>query len=866
MNRLPNLLFAASVAATLAACEQPLDVAREHEDDSVHFSASGEELLEKLSPENGYLLSPVLPAGADFDRVLVLFDAKAPVALDVRTSVDDAETFGPWQPLDLIFSEEEAHTGRADLSTGTHLQLRLNAPVEAGLSFVSLSAFALEGDEDASLAAGATTAGLLRDNEDVVSVSAWGGQSARCGLASHTPNRITIHHTETPNNTSVSPATRIRQIQNFHFSRGWCDVGYHLLIGHDGRIYQGRPENKRGAHAGSGNNTGNVGISFVGSFMNTLPNDAMLDAGARAIRGVAEEWNIDINRSRVLGHRQMRSTDCPGDALYGYLDDLVARAANGGVGPTAPPPSSEPPAEPDVIDSFPAVRNGDTSDSTRDSFDRYSCAPGTNEAGPEDIYEIHVDAEGWLNIQVDDGGNVDVDLHLLDALDDDACLDRDDASIRYRVSPGTYFLAVDSYVSSSYGQRDGPYVLRVDFEPLPASGDACAMIEQQLQMFWSSCAVPDCSRQSGKSYLSLPTTGPVVKEAHLVTENEPFPSGWPGSFTDGIQRHYQLSQDATGYDMSRTEPWAPAGEGGSRYGQGSTGGVLPVEDEAWYITMYWRQRPAKGTRMIVTNPDNGRAVVASAGWETGPGSNTAVAGVSEEIHHYLGTGHLDDLTIGFAADDSLPLGPIDCGVPPAQPTPDDPTPDDPVTPPPTAEPPATTQGSYTDLSPDHEAFAAAEALRERGALWGCAPDVFCPGSDLVRDQMANLVATLEEQSVSLPSSPLFDDVASTHWAYEAVQELGARQITVGCGNGDYCPDLYVSRATFAVYLRRAFGLSAQTPSSFDDVSSSHWAGSSIEAAYQAGLIEPCEGDSYCPDQPITRGDAARYAAMAYDIE
>ena len=64
--------------------------------------------------------------------------------------------------------------------------------------------------------------------------------------------------------------------------------------------------------------------------------------------------------------------------------------------------------------------------------------------------------------------------------------------------------------------------------------------------------------------------------------------------------------------------------------------------------------------MIVRNPANGRAVVASAGWETGPGSNQRVAGVAEEVHDWLQSNHLDDLEIGFALDQSLPLGPIAC--------------------------------------------------------------------------------------------------------------------------------------------------------------------------------------------------------------
>lgn len=117
----------------------------------------------------------------------------------------------------------------------------------------------------------------------------------------------------------------------------------------------------------------------------------------------------------------------------------------------------------------------------------------------------------------------------------------------------------------------------------------------------------------------------------------------------------------------------------------------------------------------------------------------------------------------------------------------------------------------------------------------------------------------------MPSTTLYLDVGPSHRAYDEVQELGVRSITVGCGAGKYCPGLYVSGATFAVYLRRGFGLSSRTPTSFGDVTSSHWAGSSIEAAFQAGLVEPCAPGDHCPDEPITRADAALYAARAHGL-
>ena len=41
------------------------------------------------------------------------------------------------------------------------------------------------------------------------------------------------------------------------------------------------------------------------------------------------------------------------------------------------------------------------------------------------------------------------------------------------------------------------------------------------------------------------------------------------------------------------------------------------------------------------------AVVVAAGYETGPGNLSHVGGTPEETHFYLGTGHLDEMTLGI---------------------------------------------------------------------------------------------------------------------------------------------------------------------------------------------------------------------------
>jgi hypothetical protein len=161
--------------------------------------------------------------------------------------------------------------------------------------------------------------------------------------------------------------------------------------------------------------------------------------------------------------------------------------------------------------------------------------------------------------------------------------------------------------------------------------------------------------------LELPATGPVAREGHLVTRAEPAP--YPESPLDQIDRHRARSQQASGLVMRRRGSWAEPEGGGTFFGAGVVKPeLLSLLEESWYVTLRWtpQARPPPGTRMIARLPGSTRAVVLAAGHETGPSDLSHLGGVSEETHHYLGTTHLAPLTLGFAADPALPLGPREC--------------------------------------------------------------------------------------------------------------------------------------------------------------------------------------------------------------
>ena len=300
------------------------------------------------------------------------------------------------------------------------------------------------------------------------------------------------------------------------------------------------------------------------------------------------------------------------------------------------------------LDAFPITLSGDTRTGVED-FDSYACDPSVDESGPELVYRLDLPAPGFVGVLVETvDGDVDPDVHLLSALDPAACLDRGHHDAQAD-GVDTLWLVVDTWVDEEGTAYSGEFTLTVGWIE-PASGD-CSVETSPIDRIGDG-GVP----------LAMPATGPVVLEAHLVTVDDGYGTAgagpWPATITEGVPEHHATSQGATGFVMHRSQTWAP--QESSQFGQAAHYAKLPTQDEGWYVNMMWADRPTAGTRMIVRDPLTGRAVVASAGFETGPGNLDHVGGVPEEVHRYLGSGHLAELELGFAVDQGLPLGPIVC--------------------------------------------------------------------------------------------------------------------------------------------------------------------------------------------------------------
>jgi hypothetical protein len=288
-----------------------------------------------------------------FRRLGLLWDAAQENAFEVRTSLD-GKAWSEWKSPTVVSVEMVAHAGHVDAidlggaaSTEADpragwFQIRTtpSAAVPTFLIVEPLADIPAPFDPDAAVevedeAAGAeglgvddrpTPIGDLR----IYARADWAAKAPRCASSTMTPNRATIHHTVTPTKDSMTPQQRLRQIQAFHqSSRGWCDIGYNYLVSRDGRVWRGRGPTTVGAHV-SNANTGNVGISFMGTYTSTAPTDTQMCQAAKLLRRLHEDFSgISLNRTDVKGHRQFGGTVCPGDALYNRIDKILLKARNG---------------------------------------------------------------------------------------------------------------------------------------------------------------------------------------------------------------------------------------------------------------------------------------------------------------------------------------------------------------------------------------------------------------------------------------------------------------------------------------------------------------------------------------------------------
>jgi hypothetical protein len=90
-----------------------------------------------------------------------------------------------------------------------------------------------------------------------------------------------------------------------------------------------------------------------------------------------------------------------------------------------------------------------------------------------------------------------------------------------------------------------------------------------------------------------------------------------------------------------------------------------------------------------------------------------------------------------------------------------------------------------------------------------------------------------------------------------INRVAAAGLTSGCGDREYCPDRLVTRGQLATFLDRTVELPPAERDWFEDTGGIVHE-NAINRLAQAGLVEGCGPDAYCPDEPVTRGELVTF--------
>lgn len=131
-------------------------------------------------------------------------------------------------------------------------------------------------------------------------------------------NLIVIHCAATKPNQDIGRA----EIDRWHRERGWLGIGYHFVIRRNGKVENGRPLEKAGAHV-QGLNANSIGICLVGG----------LNAkGQPAPEFTAEQWDAletlvrtlkaQYPDARIAGHNEFAAKACPSFNVQEWRKDI----------------------------------------------------------------------------------------------------------------------------------------------------------------------------------------------------------------------------------------------------------------------------------------------------------------------------------------------------------------------------------------------------------------------------------------------------------------------------------------------------------------------------------------------------------------
>lgn len=136
--------------------------------------------------------------------------------------------------------------------------------------------------------------------------------------------RIVVHCSATSPHQDIGKD----EINRWHLQRGFIPtptspaIGYHKVIRRDGRVEDGRPEDRIGAHA-QGYNKDSLAVCLVGGVKadNKTPENNFTPAQFESLKAVLKDWVNRYGNVEIVGHCDLPGVAkaCPSFAVVPWV-------------------------------------------------------------------------------------------------------------------------------------------------------------------------------------------------------------------------------------------------------------------------------------------------------------------------------------------------------------------------------------------------------------------------------------------------------------------------------------------------------------------------------------------------------------------
>lgn len=172
---------------------------------------------------------------------------------------------------------------------------------------------------------------------------------------------------------------------------------------------------------------------------------------------------------------------------------------------------------------------------------------------------------------------------------------------------------------------------------------------------------------------------------------------------------------------------------------------------------------------------------------------------------------------------------------------------------------------FPDVPANHNYSGVIKALVDAGVVQGYPNGEFRPEVQVTRAEASVMVAKILDLPKAEKSAP-FADVKQNYWYTDAINSLYATGNIKGLDDGKFAPDKTMTRAEFAQLVYAAYDIKGKSDEVAKDAPfadlTADWYKEPINALYAHGLIKGVDGKNFAPQNNIKRGDFAWLLANA----